>query len=1173
MGSGCCGGGGGGQDKAAQPRCDGPATASEDHARASREMDRPGGGCCGSGADDGPGPEHKSAADSCCDTPVDKCCSAPGDDCCDTPGDDCCDDETCYEADSASTAPSTKTLECCNTNEEHCDVKCIYAAATAECEKTCDDDAAHDAATGHEHVHDQNGQHGSACNSHIAKAFEQYSAYLETARCICRSILERGLPSAVCCGEQQHQQHQQRPSASQKYHGKRSATNVTATKAKNGHDLDVAEAETTAHGLRKKAAHHHHGMKRRAKAKQHNHGRVHDHGNMVIGVVKEDNESDCCGDGHDHGDHRPKPMPTNIHKATAAPVGEQDIENDAGALEYIALIVDGMTCSGCGNKFERTLKAASPGVSGVRVNFVMGSAEFTLDPSHGDKAEDVIRIAERATGFRCARMSDGDQTLDLLVASNRAAAALCNLQVHGVTQVAPLDKKRVRVTYEPAVIGPRTLLERVGDLSDGLAPPSDDPSVSSGRKRLWDQLIKTIVAAVLTLPVLVLAWGKESVHVDPITSASVSIALATLVQLVAVPDFYRPAISALIHSGSVEMDMLVVISITAAYVYSLVAFGHRVAGTPLETEEFFETSTLLITLVLFGRLVAAFARMRAVAAVSLRSLQAATALLVVDAPEKGQQPDDVEIDARLLQYGDRFKVLPHSTVPTDGIVVSGASEVDESMLTGEAVPVAKAKHDTVVAGTVNGSGALVVQLTRLPGKNTVTDIARLVEDAANSKPKIQDVADRVAGWFVPVVTSIAIIVTIVWILVGLKVRSFPTGRAVADAVTYAVAVLAVSCPCALGLAVPMVLVVAGGIAARGGVIIKSAECTEMARKVTDVVFDKTGTITEAELDVLETEYPQAPTITETEAAGIARALAAGNKHPVSVAVAKHLEQHTAAPVDDVHVVPGSGIEAKHNGLRLLAGNPEWTGTVSDPTVTRLQQQGMSIFAVALDGKPIAVYGLRTRLRPDAIAVVAKLQRRGIAVHLVSGDQSRAVESVAAQVGIPISNVASQNTPAQKREYVAALMAAAPPSQKQKKRVVMFVGDGTNDAVAVAQADVGVQLAAAAAAGTSGSGASAAAAAGSEVTRGAADVVLLSGLGGVPFLLDVSRSASRRMKFNFAWSAVYNVLAVLLAAGAFVNVRIPPAYAGLGEIVSVLPVIVAAATMFAAKKGRAAEGGL
>ncbi|KAI6274756.1 hypothetical protein MCOR27_002566 [Pyricularia oryzae] len=1160
MGSGCCSGGdcGGGQDTPGPtpPRHDGPSIESvqtnknnnnninnNNNDRNDEEDDQ---GCCGTEGCDGDKASRGflEAADA-------------------TAADDC-DDETCCAADNASIAPSTKTLECCNTNEEHCDEKCIIAAAAAECEKTCDDDSAHDAASGHEHVHDQDGRHGTACNSHLAKAFEQYSAYLETARCICRSILERGLPAAACCNEQSQQT---KLASSHKEKAKKHSKN----KHGHTHGADGAHAETTAHGLHK---HGHHGMKHRAKATKKttvdHHHHHHRHNDQSIGQVKEvDEESDCCGSEHDI--HTAQPF-VEKHGAGLSSVrqGERDVEKDAAGLEHISLVVDGMTCSGCGNKMERTLKASSAAVSSVRVNFVMGSAEFSLDPSHGVKAEEIIRIVERGTGFRCARMSDGDQTIDVLVASVQASTALSELQLPGVTQVVSVDKKRMRLTYDPAVVGPRTLLEKIGELSSGLAP-NDDPSVSSGRKRLYDQLIKTCVAAVLTIPVLVLAWGKESVHVEPLTSAAVSIALATLVQMVAVPDFYKPAISALVHSGSVEMDMLVVISITAAYVYSLVAFGFRVAGRPLETEEFFETSTLLITLVLLGRLVAAFARMRAVAAVSLRSLQASTALLV---GQKGEAPE-MEMDARLLQYGDRFKVLPHSTVPTDGIVTSGVSEVDESMLTGEAVPVPKERHDTVVAGTVNGSGTLVVQLTRLPGKNTVTDIAKLVEEAANSKPKIQDVADRVAGWFVPVVTVTAILVTVVWIIVGIKVRSFPADRAVADAVTYAVAVLAISCPCALGLAVPMVLVVAGGIAARGGVVIKSAESTERARKVTDVVFDKTGTITESELDMAEDEYPLNHLVTKADAAAIARAVASGNKHPVSVAVAKHLEKHTAADLTDVHVVPGFGIEAKYKGFVVRAGNPHWTQTESHSTVARLQDQGMTIFAVSLADTPIAFYSLRTRLRVDAAAVVKQLQRRGISVHLVSGDQKRAVEAVAAQVGIPQSNVASQYTPAQKREYVAQLMAPASQqtqkqkqnqnqnqNQNQKPKVVMFVGDGTNDAVAVAQADVGVQLAAAGAPGGS-KGASAAA---SEVTRGAADVVLLSGLGGVLFLLDISRSASLRMKFNFAWSAVYNVLAILLASGALVAVRIPPAYAGLGEIVSVLPVIIAAATMFAAKKG-------
>ncbi|UNI22330.1 hypothetical protein JDV02_008228 [Purpureocillium takamizusanense] len=787
-----------------------------------------------------------------------------------------------------------------------------------------------------------------------------------------------------------------------------------------------------------------------------------------------------------------------------------------------------MTCSGCGNKMERTLKAL-PGVSLVRVNFVMGSAEFSLDASV-TTPDEVIRATERATGFRCTRRSNDDQTVDLL-ASGGSAKVLADIAIPGVTQATMLNKNVVRLTYDPAMIGARTLVERVGDLVGGLAPPRDDPNVSSGRKRLYDQFVKTVVAACFTIPVVVMAWGDDLVP-DERAKASASLGLATVVQLIAVPDFYRPAISALVYSGSLEMDMLVVISITAAYLYSVVAYGFMMAGKPLDTEAFFETSTLLITLVLLGRLVAAYARIRAVVAVSLRSLQSTTAVIIDSGSDK-------EIDARLLQYGDKLKIGPHSAVPTDATVLNGTSEVDESMLTGESVPVFKKEGDSVIAGTINGSGTLVARLTRLPGKNTVTDIAQLVEEAANSKPRIQDVADRVAGWFVPVVTSVALIVIVVWLVVGLKVRDYNAGKAISNAITYAVATLAVSCPCALGLAVPMVLVVAGGIAARNGVIIKSAECTEQSRKVTDVVFDKTGTITEVGLDVVE-EHIFDPV--DAGSVAISKALVAGNKHPVSLAVAKYLEYRaeTPAKLDNIHSIPGAGLEATFDGAKIRAGNPAWTSTSKDAVVAGLAQRGMTLLVVTRDSRAVAVFAMRTRLRAEAIKVVSQLRRRNIAVHLVSGDQRRAVEAVATQVGIP--NVASQCSPAQKRDYVASLM-----SQGKK---VMFVGDGTNDAVAVTQADVGVQLASVLSA--------------SEVTRGAADVVLLNGLEGIPFLMKISSVAFRRMAFNFGWSATYNMLAILLASGALVNARIPPAYAGLGEIVSVLPVIFAAMTMLLKK---------
>lgn len=943
--------------------------------------------------------------------------------------------------------------------------------------------------TSHEHQHDANGHHPSkACSSHLEKAFNQYNAYLESARCICRSVLERGWSTTCCAG-----QPKKTPVAAPGYNSSDKAGAYATGRKMHSHD----------------GPHHHHEIRRR--------------GNMSGRNVEKDSrcelgKDDCCSDdppGHGAIQINEKGTAHGRH------ADDRDIEKGEG-LEHVALTVDGMTCSGCGNKMMRTLNAI-PGVSSVKVNFVMGNAEFEVDTSI-NSADEVVRAAERATNFRCNRMASDDQVLDLL-ATGASAKALLDCHIKGVSGATMLNKKTVRLSYVPTIIGGRDLLEKVKNLTTGLAPPSDDPSISSGRKRLYDQLSKTIIAAVLTIPVLVLAWGETKV--DERTKAIISFVLATFVQMIAIPDFYRPAIGALIHSRTIEMDMLVVISITAAYLYSVVAFGFRLAGNPLETSEFFETSTLLITLVILGRLVAAFARIRAVEAVSLRSLQSTTAVIVVDG-------SDVEIDARLLQYGDNLKLGPHTIVPTDGTVVSGSSEIDESMLTGESVPVFKKEGDTVIAGTVNGTGTLVAHLTRLPGKNTVTDIAQLVEEAQNSKPKLQDYADRVASWFVPVVTSVAIIVIIVWLVVGFKIRKYNTGQSISNAITYAVATLAVSCPCALGLAVPMVLVIAGGIAARNGVIIKSADCTERARKVTDVVFDKTGTITEETLDVMEQKF----LMDEKTAMSISRALVAGNKHPVSLAVAKYLEEREvpAANLTDIHVIPGAGVEAKLNGATLRAGNPKWTETASHDVVSRLQNDGMTLLVVTQNDSPIAVYGLRTRLREEAARVVAELNKRKIAVHLVSGDQKRAVEMVAAQVGIP--NVASQCTPAEKRDYVAEVMAQG--------KIVMFVGDGTNDAVAVTQANVGVQL---------GSVLSA-----SDVTRGAADVILLNGLEGIPFLMDISGVSFRRMIFNFAWSAVYNVLAILLASGAFVNVRIPPAYAGLGEIVSVVPVIVAAMTM-------------
>ncbi|KAI0540845.1 E1-E2 ATPase-domain-containing protein [Xylaria digitata] len=802
-----------------------------------------------------------------------------------------------------------------------------------------------------------------------------------------------------------------------------------------------------------------------------------------------------------------------------------DVER--GNDEAVRIGVTGMTCNGCSDNLARNLSAN--GACNIRVNYLQGHADFTMDSALN--LETILAKTREATGFQITMMS-GDESITVLTPDSQASAALAQIDFDGVKDVVVINKRTVRIHYNPTAVGARELFHNIEHLSVILAPPQNDQQLASGRKRFITLLVQTTASFIFTIPVLVLAWGET--HVEEDTKAIISLVLGSLVQFLAVPVFYKPALKSLILNGALELDMLVVVAITAAFVYSVVAFGYLISGMPLETAAFFETSTLLISLVMLGRLVASYARIRAVASVSVRSLQASTAILVEDGVDR-------EIDSRLLQFGDIFKVTPHSRVPTDGTIISGVSEVDESMVTGESLPVPKGPGASLVAGTTNGPGTLVVRLDRLPGKNTITDIAKLVEDASSSRPRVQEIADRVAGWFLPTVLTIAIVVFIIWTVVGLKVRNQTGGESVATAITYAVAVLAVSCPCGLGLAVPLVLVIANGIAARGGVIIKSADCTERSRKITDVVFDKTGTLTEPDLDVITEEF------FDNDAANsraITKALIGDSEHPVSVAIAKHLGPKTqpSPSVADVQSIPGAGIEGSMSSLIVRAGNANWTRSEALPEVRKMLDAGMSILVVMQDSTPIAAYGLQARLRPDAATTVVKLREDGINVHLVSGDQNKAVQAIAAAVGIDRANVASQQKPEEKQAYVARLMA-------QPGNVVMFCGDGMNDAVAVAQADIGVQLSNTIS---------------SEVTRSAANVVLLSGLSGIPFLIEVSRAAFVRTTFNFVWSAIYNVFAILLAAGAFVRVRIAPAYAGAGELVSILPVIIAALTMLLLK---------
>lgn len=331
--------------------------------------------------------------------------------------------------------------------------------------------------------------------------------------------------------------------------------------------------------------------------------------------------------------------------------------------------------------------------------------------------------------------------------------------------------------------------------------------------------------------------------------------------------------------------------------------------------------------------------------------------------------------------------------------------------------------------------------------------------------------------------------------------------------------------------------IAGGVAARSGVIIKGVDALERGYKATDVLFDKTGTLTLDGLAVVREYVPPSSSIAENAARGYANGLVTGNNHPVSSAVRRYLEDRSPQPIklEGVESIPGSGIQGSWEGRLVKGGNPHWLGVTNDPAVVEILDRGLTAFCVSIDDELVLAYGLRSTIREEATTVVSDLHHRNVRCHIVSGDHEKAVREVAAAVGIAQCNVVACCTPTQKKEYVEQL--------QSKGHVVLFCGDGTNDAVAIAQAHVGMQM------GTA-----------SDVTKGVCDATLLGGLDGIPAFLDISKRCFNRITFNFVWSAVYNVFAILLASGALVKFRIPPAYAGLGEVVSVGPVVLAAVSL-------------
>ena len=672
-----------------------------------------------------------------------------------------------------------------------------------------------------------------------------------------------------------------------------------------------------------------------------------------------------------------------------------------------------------------------------------------------------------------------------------------------------LATERATVRFDPSVIdrtGIVATIEAAGyevarEATADRSGPEAESAVDLERRAEASSLLRQALAslAIGAVMMAVMFWPGGA----PWPMADINrwfLVPATIVQFVFGRRFLVAALKGARH-GDANMNTLVAMGTMAAYGYSVfVALLPDVvmrAGLGMET--YFDSAAVIIGLILFGRWLEARAKGRAAGAVkALMRLQPATARVLREGGER-------EIPIDQVVVGDLVRVRPGDRVPVDGVLIDGASAVDESMLTGESLPVEKVVGDRVIGATMNASGSFVLRAERVGRDTTLSQIVALVEQAQGSKAPIQRLADRVTGWFVPAVIVIAALTFIGWMLLGPEPR-LPL------ALTGAIAVLIIACPCAMGLATPTAIMVGTGKGAENGILIRDGAALEHAQRVTAVVLDKTGTITRGQPAVTLVQ-PVSGT-TEEELLRIVAAAERGSEHPLAEAIVRHadgLNIDTSAATT-FEAVAGHGVRATVEGSQVLIGTEthlEAAGIDVSPLsllASEIAGRGASPVLVARDGDLVGLIGLSDTVKPESAAAVKRLRRAGVQVWMITGDRRATAQKIGAEVGIGPDRILADVLPAQKAAKVAELQASG--------MVVAMVGDGINDAPALAQADLGIAI------GT-----------GADVALEASDITLVGDdLRAVPTAVQLSRATMRVIRQNLGWAFGYNVLLIPVAAG-------------------------------------------
>lgn len=789
-------------------------------------------------------------------------------------------------------------------------------------------------------------------------------------------------------------------------------------------------------------------------------------------------------------------------------------------VKRATLKIGGMNCAACANRIERAI-AKIDGVQSANVNFAAEKAAVEFDPSKTNLEAITAAVVEQ--GYKIIR-----DRVELRLSGMSCASCAQKIEktlasLPGVTSAAVnFAAEKAVVEYDSSVVRVSDMKAAVQELGYKAHDISDQADVDTEKeereREIRRQKFLFIFSAVLSLPLVVymLAELTGTMEAFPpiLFNPWFQLALATPVQFIAGWQFYRDSYYTL-RARSANMSVLIALGTSAAYFYSLavIIWGHRFGQSAV----YFETAAVIITLIILGKLLEAIAKGRTSEAIKkLMGLQAKTARVIRDGEEIDIPVEDVVVD-------DIVVVRPGEKIPVDGIIVEGYSSVDESMLTGESVPVDKKVGDEVIGSTINKHGSFKFRATKVGADTALAQIIKIVEDAQGSKAPIQRLADIISGRFVPAVIAIAVVTFGAWYLLG-DPGNFTR------ALINMTAVLVIACSCALGLATPTSIMVGTGKGAENGILIKGGEYLEKAHKLNVVVLDKTGTITKGEPEV--TDVVSLSDCSEDEILRLAASAERGSEHPLGQAIIEGAKARNLPLTDpmDFAAIPGHGIGAKVDGHDILLGNRKLMRDRGIPIdeiedkVQALEKEGKTAMLLAVDGQIGGIVAVADTVKPTSAQAIRGLKKMGIQVYMITGDNRRTAEAIGKQVGV--DHILAEVLPEDKANEVQKL--------RDKGMIVGMVGDGINDAPALVTADVGFAI------GT-----------GTDVAIESGDITLMKGdLRGVVAAIQLSRSTMRNIKQNLFWALIYNTLGIPVAAFGFLS----PVLAGAAMAFSSVSVV-------------------